>query len=143
MPQDIGGGFGIKSSMFPYIALIALAAKKTGVAVKWIEDRLEHLAAGSSNTDRVSYMEGAFTRDGKLLGMRMKLIDNVGAYIRAPDPGLLFRPLGNQVGAYDFQDLAVEAYAVHTNKSLTGPESRLWLPAPLLQHRAGDGRGGR
>jgi 2-furoyl-CoA dehydrogenase large subunit len=121
VPPDIGGGFGIKSSMFNYIALIALVAKKTGVAVKWIEDRLEHLAAGSSNTDRVSYMEGAFTRDGKLLGMRMKLIDNVGAYIRAPDPGCLFRPLGNQVGPYDFQDLAVEAYAVHTNKSLTGP----------------------
>ncbi|HZU05754.1 MAG TPA: xanthine dehydrogenase family protein molybdopterin-binding subunit [Chloroflexota bacterium] len=121
VPPDIGGGFGIKSSMFPYIALIALAARKTGVPVKWIEDRLEHLAASSSNTDRVSYMEVALTRDGTILGMRMKLIDNVGAYIRAPDPGCLFRPLGNQVGPYYFKDLAVEAYAVHTNKSLTGP----------------------
>lgn len=121
VPPDIGGGFGIKSSMFPYIALIALAARKTGVPVKWVEDRLEHLAASSSNTDRVAYMEVALKRDGTILGMRQKLIDNVGAYIRAPDPGCLFRPLGNQVGPYRFQHLAVEAYAVHTNKSLTGP----------------------
>jgi 2-furoyl-CoA dehydrogenase large subunit len=95
VPPDVGGGFGIKSSMFPYIALIALAARKSGVAVKWIEDRLEHLAAGSTNTDRVAYVDVALKRDGTILGMRQKLIDNVGAYIRAPDPGCLFRPLGN------------------------------------------------
>src|SRR5436190_24188578 len=45
VPPDIGGSFGIKSSIYPYLALIGLAAMKTGVPVKWIEDRREHLTA--------------------------------------------------------------------------------------------------
>ena len=40
--------------MYPYMALIALAARRTGVPVKWIEDRREHLLASSSGTDRVA-----------------------------------------------------------------------------------------
>jgi len=51
VPADIGGSFGIKSSMYPYVALIGLAAMMTGVTVKWIEDRREHLSASSSGTD--------------------------------------------------------------------------------------------
>src|SRR2546428_9103535 len=52
VPPDIGGSFGIKSSIYPYLALIRLFAMKTGVPVKWIEDRREHLTAPSSGTDR-------------------------------------------------------------------------------------------
>src|SRR5213593_4006426 len=54
VPPDIGGSFGIQSSMYPYMALIAIAARLTGVPVKWIEDRREHLLASSSGTDRVA-----------------------------------------------------------------------------------------
>ncbi|MBI4493052.1 MAG: molybdopterin-dependent oxidoreductase, partial [Chloroflexi bacterium] len=121
VPQDSGGAFGIKTSMFPYIALIALAARKAEVAVKWIEDRQEHLLASSSGTDRVAEVELAANRDGTILGLRARLYDNVGGYIRAPEPGCLFRPLGNYVGPYRFQHLDFDCYAVMTNKSLTGP----------------------
>jgi len=121
VPADIGGSFGIKSSMYPYIALIALAARKAGVPVKWIEDRREHLLASSSGTDRVAWRELAARRDGTVLGMRYKWYDNVGGYIRSPEPGCSFRPTGNFVGPYRFQDLEVDASVVMTNKSLTGP----------------------
>lgn len=121
VPADIGGGFGIKTSMFPYIALIALASKKTGAAVKWIEDRREHLLASSSGTDRIAYLEAAVKKDGDIIGLKAKYIDNVGGYIRAPDPGCLYRSAGNWVGSYKFQNLEVDGYAVMTNKSLTGP----------------------
>ncbi|MFQ6011324.1 MAG: xanthine dehydrogenase family protein molybdopterin-binding subunit, partial [Nitrososphaerales archaeon] len=57
VPPDIGGGFGIKSSAYPYLVLMGLASMKTGVPVKWIEDRREHLMASSSGTDRISYVE--------------------------------------------------------------------------------------
>src|SRR6267143_267058 len=117
----IGGSFGIKSSIYPYIALIALAAKHAGVPVKWIEDRREHLLASSSGTDRVAYREVAATKDGTVLGMRFKWLDNVGGYIRSPEPGCSFRPTGNFVGPYRFQHLDVDASVVMTNKSLTGP----------------------
>src|SRR5437764_4517521 len=121
VPPDIGGSFGIKSSIYPYIALIALAAKHAGVPVKWIEDRREQLLASSSGTDRVAYREVAAKKDGTVLGMRFKWLDNVGGYIRSPEPGCSFRPTGNFVGPYRFQHLEVEASVVMTNKSLTGP----------------------
>ena len=118
---DIGGSFGIKSAMYPYIALISLAARRTGVPVKWIEDRREHLLASSSGTDRVTYRELAARKDGTVVGMRFRWLDNVGGYIRSPEPGCSFRPTGNFVGPYRFQHLEVDASVVMTNKSLTGP----------------------
>jgi 2-furoyl-CoA dehydrogenase large subunit len=120
-PTDNGGSFGLKTSIFPYLALIGLTAMKVGVPVKWIEDRREHLLASSSGTDRVSYLEGAFRRDGTLLGVRMRIYDNVGGYLRSPEPACLYRPTGNFVGAYAFKHLEMDCYAVHTNKSPTGP----------------------
>ncbi|MBI2160861.1 MAG: xanthine dehydrogenase family protein, partial [Candidatus Rokubacteria bacterium] len=121
VPPDIGGSFGIKSLIYPYIALIALASKLTGVTVKWIEDRHEHLMASSTGTDRIAYRELAATKDGTILGMRFKWFDNVGGYIRSPEPGCSFRPTGNFVGPYRFQNLEVDASTVMTNKCLTGP----------------------
>src|SRR5437764_1958780 len=121
VPPDIGGSFGIKSSIYPYLALIGLAAMKTGVPVKWIEDRREHLTASSSGTDRVAWREVAARKDGTILGMRFKWFDNVGGYIRSPEPGCSFRPTGNFVGPYRFKNLEVDASVVMTNKSLTGP----------------------
>src|SRR5213593_644018 len=121
VPPDIGGSFGIKSSIYPYLALIGLAAMKTGVPVKWIEDRREHLTASSSGTDRVAWREVAARKDGTILGMRFKWFDNVGGYIRSPEPGCSFRPTGNFVGPYRFKNLEVDASIVMTNKSLTGP----------------------
>jgi 2-furoyl-CoA dehydrogenase large subunit len=118
---DIGGSFGIKSAMYPYIALIALASRRTGVPVKWIEDRREHLLASSSGTDRVAHRELAAKKDGTVVGMRYRWLDNVGGYIRSPEPGCSFRPTGNFVGPYRFQHLEVDASVVMTNKSLTGP----------------------
>jgi 2-furoyl-CoA dehydrogenase large subunit len=72
--------------MYPYIALIALASKKTGMTVKWIEDRREHLLASATGTDRVTYMEAAVKKDGTILGLKDKAMDNTGGYIRAPSP---------------------------------------------------------
>src|SRR2546427_644619 len=121
VPPDIGGSFGIKTSIYPYMALIALAARLCGVPVKWIEDRREHLLASSSGTDRVAYRELAAKKDGTILGMRFRWLDNVGGYIRSPEPGCSFRPTGNFVGPYRFQNLEGDASVVMTNKSLTGP----------------------
>ena len=121
VPSDIGGSFGIKSSIYPYIVLIALAAMKAGRPVKWIEDRQEHLMASSCQTDRVAYREVAVKKDGTLLGIKAKIIDNVGAYVRAPEPACTFRPIGNFVGPYKVKNIRIDAYNVMTNKCPTGP----------------------
>jgi 2-furoyl-CoA dehydrogenase large subunit len=121
VPPDIGGAFGIKSSMFPQMVMTALAAKKTGVAVKYIEDRMEHLMASSSGTDRATEIEVAAKKDGTILGFRKKVFDNVGAYLRSPEPACMYRSTGNQLGAYRTKHLAWDAYIVMTNKCPTGP----------------------
>ena len=118
---DVGGSFGNKIALYPYMALITLASRKTGVPVKWIEDRMESLRASSCGADRLTDIEVAATRDGEILGMKMVLRDNVGAYIRAPEPGCLFRPVGNYVSGYRFRNLRVRAMAVMTNMCPTGP----------------------
>ncbi len=79
------------------------------------------LSASSCGADRVSDIELAATRDGELLGMKMRIMDNVGAYIRAPEPSCLFRPIGNYVNAYRVRHLRVHALAVMTNTCPTGP----------------------
>ena len=58
-PPDSGGSFGIKQGLFPYIVLMSIASRVSGRPVKWIEDRLEHLAASVSATNRVTTLEAA------------------------------------------------------------------------------------
>jgi 2-furoyl-CoA dehydrogenase large subunit len=88
-PRDSGGSFGIKSAVYAYVVLIGLAARRFGVPVRWTEDRLEHLAASSASTARVTELEAGFDSEGKLLGLRYDAIEDVGAYVRAPEPATL------------------------------------------------------
>ncbi|WP_017729040.1 xanthine dehydrogenase family protein molybdopterin-binding subunit [Halalkalibacterium ligniniphilum] len=120
VPKDIGGSYGIKAGIFPYIVLCAIASKLIGCPIKWIEDRQEHLSSSASGTDRVTYIEAAVKNDGKVTGLKMKMIDNVGGYIRAPEPACLYRTHANTTGAYDIPNLDIDAYAIMTNKSPTG-----------------------
>ena len=52
VPPDIGGSFGIKAGIYPYVVLMALASRHAGRPVRWTEDRLEHLMASSAGADR-------------------------------------------------------------------------------------------
>jgi len=120
VPADIGGSYGIKSAVYPYITLLAVTAKLLGCPVRWTEDRLEHLKASSSGTDRVSYITGALDEQGRVLALKLIQYDDVGAYIRAPEPATLYRTHGDTTGAYDIPVLFMENYAIMTNRVPTG-----------------------
>jgi 2-furoyl-CoA dehydrogenase large subunit len=120
-PPDIGGSFGIKIGIISYLTLLGAAARKTGRTVKWVEDRREHLMALSSGAERAAYYEMAARRDGTILGVRAKYVDNNGAYVRAPEPANLYRTTGNTPGPYRIESLQIDANCVVTNKSPTGP----------------------
>ncbi len=120
VPGDIGGSFGIKSAVYPYIALMALASKHAGRPVRWTEDRLEHLLASSSGSDRLMRFEAAVDDDGVIGALRVDLVDNVGAYLRPPEPSTLYRCFGNITGAYKIDAVSIRARAVVTNKAPTG-----------------------
>jgi len=116
MPQWSGGGFGVKVQIFPYVVLICLASKKTGLPVKWVEDRLEHLAAAAAAPNRVIEIEAAVKNDGTVTAFRFDQLDDYGAFLRAPMPGPLYRMHGILTGSYDIKNLAVRNRVVMTNK---------------------------
>lgn len=120
VPADIGGSFGIKAAVYPYVALMALASKYAGTPVRWTEDRLEHMLASSSGSDREMTFEAAVSDDGVISALKVDLIDNVGAYLRPPEPSTLYRCFGNITGAYQVEHVQIRARAVVTNKAPTG-----------------------
>jgi 2-furoyl-CoA dehydrogenase large subunit len=119
-PADSGGSFGIKQGVFPYIVLMGVAARVAGRPVKWIEDRLEHLAASVSATNRVTRLDAAVDPDGRVRALAYDQIEDVGAHIRAPEPATLYRMHGNLTGAYDIRNVSVRNRVVLTNKTPTG-----------------------
>jgi 2-furoyl-CoA dehydrogenase large subunit len=121
VPKDIGGSFGIKSSLFPYMTVLGLLAMRLGRPVKWIEDRAEHLIGSSHQPDRVGTRELALTADGEIVGLRARVVDNLGAYVRAPEPATTYRPLGNYVGPYRVRNVELHLVDVVSNKVPTGP----------------------
>jgi len=118
-PPDSGGSFGVKAAVYAAVVLMGLASRKLGVPVRWIEDRREHLAAGGASTQRTTDIEAAFAADGELLGLRLDVIEDVGAYVRAPEPATLYRMHGALSGAYRVRDLAVRNRVVLTNRAPT------------------------
>ena len=119
-PPNSGGSFGIKQAVYAYMVLIAAASRLVGVPVKWTEDRLEHLMASSSATDRIGEVEAAFSREGELLGLRFRNVVNEGAYIRAPEPAGVYRMHSTSNGAYRVKHLAIDNTLVVTNRMPAG-----------------------
>ena len=119
-PADSGGSFGIKSAVFSYVVLMGLASRKLGVPVRWTEDRLEHLAASSASTARSTELEAGFTADGELIALRYEVVEDVGAYVRAPEPATLYRMHGSLSGAYRVRNVSARNRVVLTNTCPSG-----------------------
>ena len=118
--QDSGGSFGIKQAILPMIVLTCLASRISGKNIMWTEDRLEHLTAASSATNRVTKIKAALKKNGKIIGLEYDQIDDVGAYLRAPEPASLYRMHGNLSGAYLIENIYCRNRVVLTNKTPTG-----------------------
>ena len=119
-PPDSGGSFGAKHAVFPYIVLMALAARKAGRPVKWVETRLEHLTAATSATNRVTNLTAAVDDEGVVTALAWDQLEDCGAYLRAPEPATLYRMHGNMAGAYRVPNLAIRNRVVLTNKNPSG-----------------------
>jgi len=119
-PPASGGSFGIKQGVFAYIILIALASRKARVPVKWIEDRAEHLAASLASTGRQTGLTGEFAADGRLLSLHWQQVENVGAFLRPPEPSTLYRMHGALGGPYLVRHITVDNIVVVTNQLPAG-----------------------
>ncbi len=128
--MDIGGGFGCKITNYAYVILIALASMKCNRPVSWVETRSEHLLASSHGAERIFDIEAPIKNDGTVLGLKIKSIDDDGAFARHEPAGLT---VWAQVvpGAYKIKHISNDMYAVFTNKCPAGP-NRGFARAPHL-----------
>ena len=77
---EVGGGFGAKINIYAEEYVAAAVSKQLGIPVKWIEDRSEAFVATTHGRDIIGYIDIAAKRDGKVLGLKMRLIADIGAY---------------------------------------------------------------
>ena len=115
-----GGAFGVKLVLYVSIVLMCVAARLARRPVKWIEDRLEHLAAANSMANRTCKVAAAYCEDGRVLALRYHHWDDHGAYLRAPMPAPTIRAHAFCTGAYVIPAVQETIEVVATNKTPTG-----------------------
>lgn len=120
---DVGGGFGIKSHLFPEEVAICLLSMRLGRPVKWIEDTREHLLASIHAREHVHRVQVAVKRDGTILGIKADVLVDAGAYSVWPwAAGMEVGMAVNMIpGPYRIQAYEFRARTVATNKCPLGP----------------------
>ena len=117
--EDVGGGFGAKGSPFPEEVLTALVALRLKRAVTWTASRSEDGATTAQAHGSAIELEIAAGKDGKLRGLRGRLVHDIGAYAGsgAGQPGII---ISHMVCAYVLPAMHVDAVLVYTNTCPTG-----------------------
>jgi carbon-monoxide dehydrogenase large subunit len=118
---DLGGGFGNKVPVYPGYVIATAASLVIGQPVKWVETRSENLI--STGFARDYYMKGelAITNDGKILGLRVDLLADEGAFFADAQPSKLRAGLFHIVtGSYDYPAAHVTTRGAYTNKAPGG-----------------------
>jgi carbon-monoxide dehydrogenase large subunit len=118
---DIGGGFGNKVGIYPGYVCSIVGSIVTGAPVKWVEDRSENLMSTSFARDYHMHGEIAATREGKILGLRVNVLADHGAFNGVAQPTKY--PAGFFhifTGSYDYAAAHCKVTAVYTNKAPGG-----------------------
>jgi len=119
---DVGGGFGMKTSLYPEDVVVAFAARALGRPVRFTAERIEEFLGASHGRDIVSKAELALDGDGRVLALRVASLANVGAY--ATPAGVVIQLLiGPWVSTsiYDIGTIDIGIRAVLTHTLPTGP----------------------
>jgi aerobic carbon-monoxide dehydrogenase large subunit len=118
---DIGGGFGNKVGIYPGYVCSIVGSILTGKPVKWVEDRSENLMSTSFARDYHMHGEIAATREGKILGLRVNVLADHGAFNGVAQPTKY--PAGFFhifTGSYDYAAAHCNVTAVYSNKAPGG-----------------------
>jgi len=113
---DVGGSYGVKRGI-KHTVLAAYLARRLGRPVRLIEDRLDNMQSGDAHgPERIFDVSVAFDDRGIVKSMKMRALDNVGAYAgRAPFQ--LGKPVGAIVGPYRIESVQYQVLSVMTNKA--------------------------
>jgi aerobic carbon-monoxide dehydrogenase large subunit len=118
---EVGGSFGMRSGMYPEMALVLWAAKRLGRPVGWTSDRREAFVTDEHGRDNVSTAELALDAGGRFLGLRVAIGLNVGAYLTPRSAGPGTNNVGGLAGVYTTPAICVETTGVFSNTTPTGP----------------------
>jgi aerobic carbon-monoxide dehydrogenase large subunit len=116
---DVGGGFGSKLDVYAEEAICLAVARKLGVPVKWVEERSEGYVATIHGRDVIQDVEVAATEEGRLLGVRAKVLCDMGAYCQLVAPGIQVLGATLFSGVYKAEAGSFECTAVFTNRTPT------------------------
>lgn len=113
---DVGGGFGLRGKLFPESAMVLWAARKLGRPVKWRAGRTETFLSDPHGRDHVTHAEMAFDENAKAIGVRIRTLAAMGAYLLDFGPRVPTMAGGRINGTvYDIQALNVQVRCVFTN----------------------------
>jgi carbon-monoxide dehydrogenase large subunit len=113
---DVGGGFGGKLQVNPEEVIALLVARRLGKPVKWTETRSESLMTAHHGRDQIQYVDVAADREGNVKGLRVRILADMGAYLRLITPGVPALGAFMFPGIYKFPAYRFECDGVFTNK---------------------------
>lgn len=117
---EVGGAFGAKSSFVGEEIAAAALAVRLGRAVKWIESRSENLQAQTQGRGQVNYIEAAYQKDGRLLGLNVHTIGDLGAFLAQTTSMVPVGTASMLNGPYRIQAIQSQIIGAFTNKVPTG-----------------------
>ncbi|MDW7977283.1 MAG: molybdopterin cofactor-binding domain-containing protein, partial [Candidatus Caldarchaeum sp.] len=115
-PQ-VGGAFGLKIPPYREEPVISLAALKLRTAVKWVENRSEHMVATGHSKHQIHDIQVAVKRDGQVLGLKDRIVVDLGVYNATRGIMQAYNAAKMLPGPYKIRNLRVEGYGVVTNKT--------------------------
>ena len=140
---EVGGGFGSKLNVYAEEALMGFIAMKIGKPVKWIESRRENFLCTIHGRGHVDYYEIAAKRDGTILGLKLKLIQDLGAYHQLLTPAIPTLSVLMMPGLYNFRNIDADIVGVVHQLRSHRRLSRRGTPRSHPRHRAHGGYSGR
>ena len=128
---DTGGGFGPKEGVYPEDVLVPLLAYRLGRPVKWIQTRTEFMSSTHQAREQAHHARLAATRDGRILGLDVRIVKDVGAYhyFSVHEPTNTINHLPSQ---YKVPAFRAEGFSVVTNKAPSAPYRGAGRPEAVL-----------
>jgi carbon-monoxide dehydrogenase large subunit len=116
---DVGGGFGSKLEVYAEEIIVPVLARRLGVPVKWTESRSEGYQATIHGRDLIQDVEITATRDGKVRGLKVDLIADMGAYLQLITPSIPLLGRYMYPAIYKFEAHEFNCTGVFTTKTPT------------------------